>query len=51
MRSSLTSIRFDDVDIIGERAVDMLIGMRSAQPAPHPPSYEIVPRLIQRESS
>jgi LacI family transcriptional regulator len=51
MRPSLTSIRFDDVDIIGKRAVDMLIGMRSGLPLTHPLSYEIVPQLIQRESS
>ena len=51
MQPSLTSIRFDDVDIIGKRAVDMLIGMCSGPPTPHPLSYEIVPRLIQRESS
>ncbi len=51
MRPSLTSIRFDDVDVIGKRAVDMLVGMRSGQPLPHTLSYEIVPQLIQRESS
>ena len=51
MRPSLTSIRFDDVDAIGRRAVGMLVGMRGGQPAKEPLSYEIVPRLIQRESS
>ena len=51
MRPSLTSIRFDDVDAIGKRAVDMLVGMRGDQPPEEPLSYEIVPRLIQRESS
>ncbi len=51
MRPSLTSIRFDDVDVIGKQAVDMLIGMRGGQPLPHTLSYEIVPQLIQRESS
>jgi LacI family transcriptional regulator len=51
MRPSLTSIRFDDVDAIGKRAVDMLVGMHSGQPLPEPLSYEIVPQLIPRESS
>ncbi len=48
---TLTSIRFDDVDVIGRRAVDMLVGMRNGQQTPQPLSYEIVPQLIQRESS
>ena len=51
MRPSLTSIRFDDVDVIGKRAVDLLVGMRGGQPLSEQLSYEIVPQLIQRESS
>ncbi len=51
MQPSLTSIRFDDVDVIGKRAVDMLVGMCNGQQLPEPLSYEIVPQLIQRESS
>jgi len=51
MQPSLTSICFDDVDVIGKRAVDMLVGMRDGQPLPEQLSYEIVPQLIQRESS
>lgn len=51
MQPSLTSIRFDDVDVIGKRAVDMLVGMCGGQQLPEQLSYEIVPQLIQRESS
>ena len=51
MQPSLTSIRFDDVDAIGMRAVDMLVGMHGSQSSAEPISYEIVPQLIQRESS
>jgi hypothetical protein len=39
------------VDVIDKREVDMLVGMHSGQPLPHTLSYEIVPQLIQRESS
>jgi DNA-binding LacI/PurR family transcriptional regulator len=51
MRPSLTSICFDDVDVIGKRAIDMLIGMHSGQSLSQLLSYEIIPQLIQRESS
>jgi len=48
---SLTSIRFDNVDAIGKRAVDMLVDLHTGQPVPEPLSYQLVPQLIQRESS
>ncbi len=48
---SLTSIRFDNVDSIGKRAVDTLINLHSGQPLPESFSYQLVPQLIWRESS
>jgi LacI family transcriptional regulator len=50
-RPSLTSIRFDNVDSIGKRAVDTLINLHSGQPPPESFSYQLVPQLIWRESS
>ena len=48
---SLTSICFDNVDAIGKRTVDMLVDLHTGQPVPEPLSYQLVPQLIQRESS